>query len=580
MATISKWTPFGVALDITATSGTVVRTSASRFTVVINASWETYYSGAKTNYGMTASSGGVSKTINSFGTNASSGSGSFTGTFTISGNGSATKTITVVFQNFNSDNGDSASKNISLNVTVPAWTSYAVKYNANGGTGAPSSQTKWKDQHLTLSSTKPTRTGYTFKNWNTASNGGGTSYASGATYTTNAAVTLYAQWTAVTYKVTYNANGGTGAPSAQTKTYGVALTLSSTKPTRAGYTFKGWATTSSATAVAYSAGGSYTSNQAITLYAVWAVSYVKPKITDVSVGWSGSVASVVFDWTTSQAVSSVKVEWESADGTINSKNISASDTKGVVNTTTSTLDTNATYIIRITVADAGGSLTVARTLSGAIYPFGMIPENKGISFGKTPELEGYADFGYKTKHRKEMEFENNTAIFGTRPDGTIVEAFNINNANGNLVIGYGNYEKADGCNTNIYSYDMNIGVSNIANPGTYRPYRRRGDSITLSIRTSGYITNSKQNLSFWIPFSVPIVGSPTVTVACGNGFQLRQGDKYLCGSSASVYAIPNTITGTITMWNGVYINAVFLDTTNVTNNDTVGIYWHGTITFT
>ena len=57
MATITKWTPFGVALDITATGGTVTRTSATKFTVKINASWETYYSGAQTNYGMTASSG-------------------------------------------------------------------------------------------------------------------------------------------------------------------------------------------------------------------------------------------------------------------------------------------------------------------------------------------------------------------------------------------------------------------------------------------------------------------------------------------------------------------------------------------
>ena len=73
-----------------------------------------------------------------------------------------------------------------------------------------------------------------------------------------------------TYTVSYNANGGTGAPASQTKTYGVNLTLSSTKPTRYGYTFKGWATSSTG-AVAYPAGGTYTANSAITLYAVWEV---------------------------------------------------------------------------------------------------------------------------------------------------------------------------------------------------------------------------------------------------------------------------------------------------------------------
>ena len=157
--TVYNWNPFGVALDVTANPGTVARTSATQFTVVINASWETYYSGAKTNYGMTAASGGQTATLNAFGTNASSGSKSFTGTYSISGNGAQTKTITVTFRNFNNDNGDSATKNVSFNVNVPAWTSYVIKYNANGGTGAPANQTKWSGQTLTLSTTKPTRTG-------------------------------------------------------------------------------------------------------------------------------------------------------------------------------------------------------------------------------------------------------------------------------------------------------------------------------------------------------------------------------------------------------------------------------------
>ena len=84
-----------------------------------------------------------------------------------------------------------------------------------------------------------------------------------------------------TYAVKYNANGGTGAPSAQTKTYGVTLKLSTTKPTRASvtnddvtinYTFKGWATTNTATTAKYAAGASYTTNAAVTLYAVWSTS--------------------------------------------------------------------------------------------------------------------------------------------------------------------------------------------------------------------------------------------------------------------------------------------------------------------
>lgn len=192
--------------ELSASSGGVTRISATQYTVKINAAWETYYSGAQTNYGMTASSGGGSVTLNPFGTYADHGSGSFTGTYSISGNGSATKTITVTFKNFNNDNGDSATTTVTFNVSVPAWTSYTVSYNANGGTGAPSSQTKWKNQALTLSSTKPTRTGYTFSKWNTKSDGSGTSYSSGASYTANSAVTLYAIWTENALTVNYYSN--------------------------------------------------------------------------------------------------------------------------------------------------------------------------------------------------------------------------------------------------------------------------------------------------------------------------------------------------------------------------------------
>jgi len=72
---------------------------------------------------------------------------------------------------------------------------YTISYNANGGSSAPSAQTKDGGIDLTLSSTVPTRTGYAFAGWNTQADGSGTSYASGATFTDNANTTLYAQWT-------------------------------------------------------------------------------------------------------------------------------------------------------------------------------------------------------------------------------------------------------------------------------------------------------------------------------------------------------------------------------------------------
>ena len=77
---------------------------------------------------------------------------------------------------------------------------YAVTYDGNGNTGGtvPSNQTKTHDIAFTLSGVGTlTRAGCTFTGWNTATNGSGTSYAVGATYTANAALELYAQWYAV-----------------------------------------------------------------------------------------------------------------------------------------------------------------------------------------------------------------------------------------------------------------------------------------------------------------------------------------------------------------------------------------------
>lgn len=71
------------------------------------------------------------------------------------------------------------------------------------------------------------------------------------------------------HTVAYNANGGTGAPGSQTKDQGVTLTLSSTKPTRTGYTFKYWNASIGGT---YNPGGSYTHDQnggTVTMTAYW-----------------------------------------------------------------------------------------------------------------------------------------------------------------------------------------------------------------------------------------------------------------------------------------------------------------------
>lgn len=97
---------------------------------------------------------------------------------------------------------------LSKKVTGPDYvTKYAVSYNANGGSGSTASQTKTYGTALTLRQNGYARDGYAFTGWNTASDGSGTAYAAGASYTANAAVTLYAQWLRMNIPVFVNVGG-------------------------------------------------------------------------------------------------------------------------------------------------------------------------------------------------------------------------------------------------------------------------------------------------------------------------------------------------------------------------------------
>lgn len=104
-----------------------------------------------------------------------------------------------------SGGGFSGSK--SFDITVPMLTSYTVSYDANGGSGAPSPQTKWYNETLKLSGVVPTRERYEFLGWATSQNGD-VLYSAGSNYTSNSGVTLYAVWKLKASVITiYDENG-------------------------------------------------------------------------------------------------------------------------------------------------------------------------------------------------------------------------------------------------------------------------------------------------------------------------------------------------------------------------------------
>ena len=159
--------------------------------------------------------------------------------------------------------------------------SYTISYNANGGTGSTASSSHTYDEAKTLTANGFTRTGYTFVGWATSARGT-------AVYTheeivmnlaseDNTTVTLYVVWSPHTYKVSYNANGGSGSTAPSRHTYDAAKMLTPNSFTRTGYTFSGWAASADG-ALIYSDGQSISNltsvnGATVTLYAVWTPVY-------------------------------------------------------------------------------------------------------------------------------------------------------------------------------------------------------------------------------------------------------------------------------------------------------------------
>ena len=155
-------------------------------------------------------------------------------------------------------------------------TSYADNANVKNlvTTGTFNLYAQWTPSAVTLET--PSRTGYTFAGWYT--DAGTKAGDAGTAYTPASSLALYAQWTPISYKVHFDANGGTGSMTDESIAYDAASSLTANAFARAGYHFAGWSAAETGTVL-------YTDQQAvsnlisdpnpdgtsgITLYAQWA----------------------------------------------------------------------------------------------------------------------------------------------------------------------------------------------------------------------------------------------------------------------------------------------------------------------
>ena len=163
-------------------------------------------------------------------------------------------------------------------------TTATINYDANGGSVPVGRQTVAGFKYARLNSAVPTKNNCVFKGYRATKLDGTevilqpgdvilpTDYARVAVGS-SASIRLSAVWlkkkSTETITISYNANGGIGAPSTQLFMKGGEGKLASKKPSRSGYSFLGWSTNRAANIAPYAPGASAKFTSDTVLYAIW-----------------------------------------------------------------------------------------------------------------------------------------------------------------------------------------------------------------------------------------------------------------------------------------------------------------------
>lgn len=152
---------------------------------------------------------------------------------------------------------------------TPVDTAITVTFKANGGSGEMQPQIfdEGVVQSLTLNAFIYEY--HTFSNWNTATDGSGTTYTDGQEVTLSKSITLFAQWNTDVCLVTFDPNGGEGEMESQAFFAGEPQTLAANAYVLDGYWFYGWNTSADGTGTSYGDRQKVTFTEDVVLYAQW-----------------------------------------------------------------------------------------------------------------------------------------------------------------------------------------------------------------------------------------------------------------------------------------------------------------------
>lgn len=239
--------------------------------------------------------------------------------------------------------------------------------------------------------------------------------------------------------IVFDANGGDNAPESQTELINTDIIITNDIPTRAGYVFKGWGMTQTATAASYQPGGNYTALNGATLYAVWAYGYGVSLSSITAKRWNDTKAGGENDegkygFITGSYVLTGALQ---NTGTLSAKYKKTSDTSwkevptSVITPLTSTkaesdaskvvsfeigpfggdIDTDSTYNIQVSVTDSDGNVfTLEDYISTAFFTIDFKKGGKEVAFG-TPANDDDIPQNGRFKCGMEAVFVNSSLAF-------------------------------------------------------------------------------------------------------------------------------------------------------------------------